>query len=102
MDHLPKPSIGPDEEVPGWAIRLEAKVDVALTRHGAALETLARDIVTVRAEGDRRDTQIEHLDKRLDQVERTPVVTPKGLAATVVTTVTGVAAFIALIDRLTI
>lgn len=95
-----------DEEAPGWAVRLEAKVDVALAQHGAAIDALARDVSAIRTEAEKveekTEAKIEALDGRVGTIERTPTVTPKGLAATIVTTVTGLVAFVTLLDRLTI
>lgn len=92
------------EEVPGWAVRLEAKVDVALAQHGAAIDSLSRDIASYRTERDKIvekvESRIDLVETRVNTIERTPTVTPKGLAAALITSITGLGAFIALLDRL--
>jgi hypothetical protein len=50
------------DAVPSWAIRLEAKVDVALTQHAGRLDTHAADLA-------------DH-EARLRQVEQRKTVSP--------------------------
>lgn len=82
-----------DAEVPGWAIRLEAKIDVALAQHSANIESVDRDVKNVQAD-------VKAIDTRVDVLERSNFVTSKGLAAALITTLTGVGGFIAVVDRL--
>lgn len=80
----PNPEV---ETVPGWAIRLEAKVDVALAR--------------LADQAERHGGDLDDHETRLRALESTPNVTPKGLAATLALTVTALGGFVAFIDRLT-
>lgn len=76
----------PDEKMPEWAIRLEAKVDVALTRQGDRL--------------DRHGEMIDDHEKRLRTTEQKSYVTPAGLMAAIATTIATLGGFAALVDRL--
>lgn len=76
-----------DEEMPVWAVRLEAKVDVALARQGDRL--------------DRHGDAIDDHETRLRAIETKPVVTPNGLIGALLATVTLLGGFVAFFDRLT-
>lgn len=59
----PEPVVGASGEVvPAWAIRMEAKIDVALTQHTARLDNHAQDIA-------------DH-EARLREVEQRKTVSP--------------------------
>lgn len=72
--------------MPAWAIRLEAKVDVALTQHAARLDTHAAEIA-------------DH-EARLREVESRRTVSPAGLWAAVLGGVSGAAALVGVITNL--
>ena len=73
------------EDAPGWAIRLEAKLDIAIAQHGQAIESLSREVSGLRRDAERKGEKLEatdvDLDKRVDALERSNFVTPKGLWA---------------------
>jgi len=73
-------------DVPVWAIRLEAKVDVALVQHAARLDTHALDIA-------------DH-EGRLRAVEGKATVSPLGLWTAVIGGLGGTAALAALINTI--
>jgi hypothetical protein len=81
------------DDAPSWAVRLEAKIDVALIQQGATISSIHEKVDGLHA-------AVGDHDSRLDVLERSNFITPKGLAYTIVSTLTGVAAFIALLDRL--
>lgn len=95
------------EQAPGWAIRLEAKVDVALATHRADLDSHARRLTEVetglrRLEDDPRvapETITDH-ETRLREQEKRAVVSPRTLAATVAGVLGALGALSPFIDRL--
>lgn len=82
-----------EDDVPGWAIRLEAKIDVALAHQSNELTNLDRRVSST--EGD-----VETLRDHVAALQNMNFVTPKGLAATVLGSITAVGGFIALLDRI--
>ncbi|WP_166139610.1 hypothetical protein [Nocardioides ochotonae] len=88
----PEDDVVPDESVPTWAVRLEAKVDVALARHGSQLDAHERDIADLRAAAH------EH-DARLRALERVPAITPRQLGAAALGVVGAVGALVPFLDR---
>lgn len=102
--HVTSAPTSMDSDIPAWAIRLEAKVDVALAHHGSAIETVKRDLALMAADTDKKitavQTVVEKVDTRVDDLERANFITPKGLGLVVVSTVTGCVGFITLMDRL--
>lgn len=93
MTHQPNVPHQPDPDVPGWAIRLEAKIDVALAHHSAELTNLDKEVEVVK-------TDVKAIDARVDTIERSNYITPKGLFAAIAGSLSGTAAFIAVLDRL--
>lgn len=90
------------EDAPGWAIRLEAKLDIAIAQHGQAIESLSREVADLRRE---RERDVERLDKadaaadaRIDAHDRANYVTAKGLFAALAGTIAGLAGLAALIN----
>ena len=67
-------------DVPVWAIRLEAKVDVALTQHAARIDGHASELA-------------DH-ETRLREVEQRKTVSPTGLWTAVVGGISGAAALV--------
>lgn len=74
------------DAVPVWAVRLEAKLDVALAQHGAKLDEHSRDLTQL----DNRVSDLEDAPKatpeamldheqRIRGLEQRPVVSPKAL-----------------------
>lgn len=94
----------PDEKMPEWAIRLEAKVDVALTRQGDRLdrhgETLDDHEHRLRVVENSPNPDPE-TEKRLRAVENKNVVTPAGLAMALTTIFAALGGFTMFIEKLT-
>lgn len=74
-----------DQEIPAWAVRLEAKVDVALAQHGSRLDTHASNLAD-------HETRL-----RVQEARRT--VSPTGLWSAVLGGVSGAAAVVAVITN---
>lgn len=72
MDHPLAPAVA-ELDMPGWAIRLEAKVDVALSQHGSDIQRL--------------DKGYDDHEQRLRSQEAKPTVSPKALFAAVASAV---------------
>lgn len=85
------PGPGVPEDAPGWAIRLEAKLDIAIVQHGQALDHLSREVENARRDHERevarREVADKSLDERLDVLERSPFVTTKGMWTALVSSV---------------
>lgn len=95
------------EQIPGWAIRLEAKLDVAIAQHGAAIEGHARRLNDVEQEvrkmqeDPRVDPQaIQDHETRIRVQERKSTVSPRALAATVAGVLGAAGALAPFLDRL--
>lgn len=82
-----------EDDVPNWAVRLEAKIDVALANHSNELSNTNRRVSNVEDANDALSTRVTTL-------ENSNFVTTKGLAATILGSITAVGGFIALLDRL--
>jgi hypothetical protein len=101
---------GADEDrAPGWAIRLEAKLDVALAQHGARLDEQAKDIREISVRLDKVEDRpvatpeglLDH-ETRLRSIEGTNYITGRALAAALLTTLSIVVAVLAIFDRLAV
>jgi hypothetical protein len=98
---------GDEDRAPGWAIRLEAKLDVALAQHGARLDEQAKDLVEISTRLDRIEDRpvatpegmLDH-ESRLRTIEGTNYITGKALAAALLTTLSIAIALLAIFDRL--
>lgn len=96
-----------EERAPGWAIRLEAKLDVALAQHGARLDEHAKDIREIATRVERIEDRpiatpeglLDH-ESRLRTIEGTNYITGKNLAAVLLTTLSICVAILAIFDRL--
>lgn len=75
-----------DPDVPAWAVRLEAKVDVALTQHATRLDNHAADIA-------------DH-ETRIRAQEQRRTVSPQALWGAVVSAVTVASALFAMVAYL--
>lgn len=93
------------EDAPGWAIRLEAKLDIAIVSHGQAIESLNREISDLRRERERDVARAEKtftaLDERTDVLERSSFVTTKSMLAAISGTVGMCVGVLAVINSLT-
>lgn len=96
-----------DEAAPGWAVRLEAKLDVALAQHRAELDAHGRRLTDVesdvrRIEDDPRVSpeQIQDHEARLRSQEQKATVSPRTLAATVAGVLGAVGAVSPFLERL--
>jgi len=100
---------GDDDEprAPGWAVRLEAKVDVALAVHRADLDSHSRRLTDVetavrRLADDPRvapETITDH-ETRLREQEKKSTVSPRTLAATLAGVLGAVGALSPFLERL--
>jgi hypothetical protein len=98
---------GDEERAPGWAIRLEAKLDVALAQHGARLDEHAKDIREIATRIERIEDRpiatpegmLDH-ESRLRAIEGTNYITGKALAAALLTTLSVAVAVLTILDRL--
>lgn len=92
------------EEVPAWAIRLEAKLDVALAQHAGRIDNHDREIEALRTlhatSVAKCEEKTDGLDSRLDVIERTPAVTPKGLAVTLSGVIAALGVVAPFLDRI--
>jgi hypothetical protein len=93
-----------DQDMPVWAIRLESKVDIALTqqggrldRHGEILDDHEKRIRSVESQ-EHPDPETE---KRLRAVETKMVVTPAGLAMALTTIFAALGGFTMFIEKVT-
>ena len=92
------------EDAPGWAIRLEAKLDIAIAQHGQEMASLHREVDQIKSDRE-RDTAArvkaeEDLDARVGVIERAPYVTPKGLFTAIGSTIAGLAGLVAIANTL--
>lgn len=101
---LPDVTDQPDKDMPAWAIRLESKVDVALTqqggrldRHGEILDDHEKRMRAVESQ-DHPDAETE---KRLRAIETKVVVTPAGLAMALTTIFAALGGFTMWIEKVT-
>lgn len=92
------------EDVPGWAIRLEAKVDIALAHHGTRLDSIETAVADLRRDTkdviEKKEVAHHAIEQRLLTLERQPTVTPRQLGATVLGVIGAVGALAPFLDRL--
>ena len=99
------------DDAPGWAIRLEAKLDIAIVQHGQAIESLSREVADLRRERERDSERLEAadavlaaadavLDGRIDAHDRANYITPRQLRTALLSGAALVAAVTPFVDRL--
>lgn len=96
-----------EEQPPGWAIRLEAKLDVAIAQHGARLDEHQRDLTEFRTRLDKIEDRpmvtpeglLDH-EERLRKIESASYVTVKGFAASMLTVLSIAVALLSVLDRI--
>lgn len=92
----------PEQDMPGWAIRLEAKVDAYAAQQAQRLETHAADLADHEKRiRDLEQTQPEMAKERLREVENRKTVSPAALWAATASGVTVLAGALAVLDKLT-
>lgn len=97
----------PGEDVPGWAVRLEAKLDVALAQHGARLVRTEDRVADVhnrlkRIEDDPRISAeaFQDHENRIRIQESSHYVTGRNLVAALLTTLSIAVAVLTILDRI--
>lgn len=92
------------EDAPGWAIRLEAKLDIAIVQHGQAIESLSREVSDLRSERQRDVERLEAadstLDGRIDAHDRANYITPRQLWTAILGGAALVAAVTPFVERI--
>lgn len=94
-------------ESPAWAIRLEAKVDVALAQHGARLDNHANDLRDHEARLRTQEAReyvtpfvAQDHETRIREVESRKTVSPQALWTVVLGGVTGAAGLFGIVSQL--